>query len=67
MFYDFIYLVKGFRMRPTLNLANKRRRKVIIRRVWLIRSTAITMNVTSANQLLHLSMTSRERVSFMDV
>ena len=46
-----------------LNLANKRRRKVIIRRVWLLRSTAVTMawyqsNVTSANQLLHLSMTS---------
>ena len=38
-----------------LNLANKRRRKVIIRRVWLLRSTAVTMtwrqsNVTLANQ-----------------
>ena len=49
-----------------LNLANKRRRKVIIRRVWLVRSTAVTMtwrqsNVTSANQLLHLSMTSLMR------
>ena len=49
-----------------LNLANKRRRKVIIRRVWLLRSTAVTMtwcqlNVTSANQQLHLSMTSLTR------
>ena len=49
-----------------LNLANKRRRKVIIRRVWLLRSTAVTMtwsqsNVTSANQILHLSMTSLTR------
>ena len=49
-----------------LNLANKRRRKVIIRRVWLLRSTAVTMtwrqsNVTSASQLLHLSMTSLTR------
>ena len=26
-----------------LNLANKRRRKIIIRRVWLLRSTAVTM------------------------
>ena len=26
-----------------LNLANKRRRKVIIRRVWLLRSTTVTM------------------------
>ena len=26
-----------------LNLANKRRRKVIIRRLWLLRSTAVTM------------------------
>ena len=46
-----------------LNLANKRRRTVIILRVWLLRSTAVSMtwrqsNVTSANQLLHLSMTS---------
>ena len=44
-----------------LSLANKRRRKVIIRRVWLLRSTAVTMtwcqlNVTSASQLLHLSI-----------
>ena len=44
-----------------LQLANKRRRKVIIRSVWLLRSTAVTMtwrqsNVTSANQLLYLSM-----------
>ena len=43
--------------------ANKRWRKVIIRRVWLLRSTADTMtwrqsNVTSVSQLLHLSMTS---------
>ena len=49
-----------------LNLANKRRRKVIIRRVWLLRSPAVTTtwrqsNVTSANQLLHLSMTSLTR------
>ena len=49
-----------------LNLANKQRRKVIIRCVWLLRSTAVTMtwrqsNVTSANQLLHLSMTSLTR------
>ena len=49
-----------------LNLANKWRRKVIIRRVWLLRSTAVTMtwrqsNVTSANQLLRLSMTSLTR------
>ena len=46
-----------------LNLANKRQSKVIIRRVWLLHSTAVTMtwrqsNVTLANQLLHLSMTS---------
>ena len=46
-----------------LNLANRRWRKVIIQRVWLLCSTAVTMtwhqsNVTSANQqlLLHLSM-----------
>ena len=49
-----------------LNLTNKRRRKVIIRRLWLLRSTAITMtwrlsNVMSANQLLHLSNTSLTR------
>ena len=49
-----------------LNLANKRGRKVIIRCVWLLRSTTVTMtwhqrNVTSANQLLHLSMTSLTR------
>ena len=48
------------------NFANKRRRKVIIRRVWLLRSKAVTMtwrqsNVTSANQLLHLSLTSLTR------
>ena len=47
-------------------LANKRRRKVIIRRVWLLNSTAVTMtwrqsNVTLANQLLHLSMTTLTR------
>ena len=60
-----------------LNLANKRRRKVIIRRVWVLRPTAITMtwrrsNVTSANQLLHLirrrlRVMSRERVPFICV
>ena len=60
-----------------LNLGNERRRKVITRRVWLLRSTAVTMtwrqsNVTSANQLLHLSLTSLTRDvawtrSFMDV
>ena len=49
-----------------LNLWNERWRKVITRRVWLLRSTAVTMtwrqsNVTSANQLLHLSMTSLTR------
>ena len=46
-----------------LNPANKWRRKVIIWRGWLLRSTAVTMawrhsNVTSANQQLHSSMTS---------
>ena len=56
-----------------LKLANKRRRKVIIWRVWLLRSTAVIMtwrqsNVTSANQLLHLSMTSLTRnVAWTDV
>ena len=49
-----------------LNLANKRQRKVIIRHVSLLRSTAITMtwrqlNVMLANQILHLSMTSLTR------
>ena len=46
------------------NLANKRRRKVIIRRVWLLCSKAMTWcqsNVMSANQLLHLSMISLMR------
>ena len=56
-----------------LNLANKRRRKVIIRRVWLLRSTAVTMtwrpwNVKSANQQLQLSMMSLTRnVAWMSV
>ena len=49
-----------------LNLANKRRRKVLVRRVWLLRSKAVTMtrrhsNVTSANHQLHLSVTSLTR------
>ena len=49
-----------------LYLENKRRRKVIIRHVWSLCSTAVTMtwrqsNITSANQLLHLSMTSLAR------
>ena len=46
-----------------LNLANKRRRKVLIRRVWLLRSTAVTMTwrQSNVNQLLHLSITSRTR------
>ena len=52
----FVYYLWKF----DLNLANKRRRKVIIRRVWLLRSTTVTMtwrqsNVTLAIQLLHLS------------
>ena len=56
-----------------LNLGNERRRKVITRRVSLLRSTAVTMiwrqsNVTMANQLLHLSMTSLTRnVAWMRV
>ena len=46
-----------------LSLENNRRRKVIIWRAWLLRSTAVTIlrrqsKVTSANQQLHLSMTS---------
>ena len=49
-----------------LNLANKRRRKVINGRVWLLRSTVVTMtwrqsNVSSVNQLLHFFMTSLTR------
>ena len=60
-----------------LTLANKRRRKVLIRRVWLIRSTAVTM--TRLNRTLRrpiirciyiwrrLSVTSHERVPFMGV
>ena len=48
------------------NFTNKRRRTVIIRHVWLLRSTPVNMtwrqsNVTSASQLLHLSMTSHTR------
>ena len=57
-FYIVWFIICGF-----FFFANKRWRKVIIRRVWLLRSTAVTMtwrqsNVTSVSQLLHLSMTS---------
>ena len=46
-----------------LNLVNKRLRKVIIWRAWLLCSTVVIMtwcqsNVMSANQQLHMSMTS---------
>ena len=55
----FVHYLRNF----DLNLVNKRRRKVIIRRVWLLRSTAVTMtlcqsNITSTSQLMYLSMTS---------
>ena len=62
VFFYYYYYLWNF----DLNLANKRRRKLIMRHVWLLRSTAVTMtwcqsNVMSANQLLHLSMTSLTR------
>ena len=65
--YTLIYIVfVHYLWNFYLHLANTWRRKIIIRSVWLLRSTAVTMTwrqskVTLANQLLHLSMTSLTR------
>ena len=65
--YTFLYIIfVHYLWNLYSNFANKRWRKVIIRCVWLLHSTAVTMiwrqsKVTSANQLLHLSLTSLMR------
>ena len=70
VFTSFLFIICGFFY---LNLANKRRRKVIIRRVWLLRSLRLDVDRMLCRPINYciylwrrLRVTSCERVSFME-